>query len=92
VYATVALFVVERYPPRAAHQDVAGADERAAAAHAGADTVIKHIRTWFLSEDETSFSLFEAPSEQALRAAGNAARLRFTRITEAIETSGGSAS
>lgn len=90
MYAAVALFVVERYAPRAAYQEVAGADERAAA-HAGADTVITHVRTWFLPEDETCFSLFEAPSEQALRAAGNAAGLRFTRITEAIETSGGSA-
>jgi hypothetical protein len=85
----VALYVVERYAPRAADQDAARADQRAAAAHAGGDPAIKHIRTWFLPEDETCFSLFEAPSADALRAAGDAAGVRYARITEAIETTGG---
>ncbi|HZC73448.1 MAG TPA: nickel-binding protein [Jatrophihabitans sp.] len=87
----MALFVVERYAPAVTNQDFARADQQAAAARADGTSAIRHIRTWFLPADETCFALFEAPSEAALRAAGNAAGLRFTRITEAIETSGGSA-
>lgn len=88
----MALFVVERYAPAVTdqHQDFARADRQAAAAQAAGSSAIRHIRTWLLPADETCFALFEAPSEEALRAAGNAAGLRFTRITEAIETSGGS--
>lgn len=83
--------MVERYAPVEAGQDFARADERAAAAHAGNGAVIRHIRTWFLPADETCFSLFEAPSADVLKAAGDAVGLRYTRITEAIETSGGTA-
>jgi Protein of unknown function (DUF4242) len=90
VCAAVAFFVVERYAPKASDQDFARADEQAAAAQAGDAPGIRHIRTWLLPDDETCFTLFEAPSADALRAAGDAAGLRFTRITEAIETSGGS--
>ncbi len=88
----MALFVVERYAPEASDQDVARADERAAAVHANGDPRIRHIRTWFLPADEICFTLFEAPSADALKAAGDAVGLRYTRITEAIETEGGTAS
>jgi hypothetical protein len=86
----VAFFVVERYAPTAPTQDVAGADRRAAL-NSVADRRIRHVRTWFLPADETCFSLFEAPSADAVKAAGDAVGLRYTRITEAIETSGGTA-
>jgi hypothetical protein len=85
----VALFVVERYAPAASDQDVARADQRAAAAQADGHPAIRYIRTWFLPADETCFTLFEAPSADALMAAGAAVGLRYTRITEAIETNGG---
>jgi hypothetical protein len=85
----VALFVVERYAPVAQPQDDVRAEQRAADANVGGTPGIRHVRTWFLPADETCFSLFEAPSADALRAAGDAAGLRYARITEAIETSGG---
>ena len=75
----------ERYAAAATDQDVARADQEAAAVHA-ADGAIRLIRTWYLPEDETCFSLFEAPSATALRAAGEAAGVRYARITAAVET------
>lgn len=85
----MALFVVERYAPAGSNQDFALADGQATAAQAAADATIRHIRTWFLPADETCFSLFEAPSADVLRAAGEAAGLRYSRITEAVESTGG---
>lgn len=84
----MALFVVERYVPATATPDVV-TGEIAFRADAG-EPGIRHVRTWFLPEDETCFSLFEAPSAAALKAAGDAAGVRYSRITEAIETDGGS--
>jgi hypothetical protein len=82
----MALFVVERYVPAASSPDavLVGAWPAPLCPSAG----IRHIRTWYLPEDETCFSLFEAPSAAALKAAGDAAGLRYSRITEAIETDG----
>lgn len=85
----MALFVVEQYVPASTNPDaVAGGMPVGTAPHAGG---IRHVRTWFLPADETCFSLFEAPSAAALKAAGDAAGVRYSRITEAIETDGGAA-
>jgi hypothetical protein len=83
----MALFVVERYVPATTNPDALGTLGWTGPATPSAD--IRHVRTWFLPEDETCFSLFEAPSAAALKAAGDAAGLRYSRITEAIETDGG---
>jgi hypothetical protein len=82
----MALFVVERYVPAPTSPDVLVGSWPAAVPPAGG---IRHVRTWYLPEDETCFSLFEAPSAAALKAAGDAAGVRYSRITEAIETDGG---
>ena len=81
------LFVVERYVPATTSPDALGPPAGAGPPTASAE--IRHLRTWFLPEDETCFSLFEAPSAAALKAAGDAAGVRYSRITEAIETDGG---
>jgi Protein of unknown function (DUF4242) len=87
----VAFFVAERYVPSVPIADVDGAvrwDRRAAEVAA---EPVRHVRTWLLPADETCFSLFEAPSAESLRAAGDAIGLRYSRITEAVEGgSGGS--
>ena len=45
----------------------------------------RHVRTIYVPADETCFSLFEAPSEDAVRDANVRLGLPFTRITEAID-------
>ena len=83
----MALFVVEQYVPASTDPGaVPGGIGTGASPRAGG---IRHVRTWFLPEDETCFLLFEAPSAAALKAAGDAAGVRYSRITEAIETDGG---
>lgn len=83
----MALFVVERYVPTTLDPGATVIGIPAAAAPL--DGGIRHVRTWYLPEDETCFSLFEAPSAAALKAAGDAAGVRYSRITAAIETDGG---
>jgi Protein of unknown function (DUF4242) len=81
----VAYYVAERYVPASPAADVRGvvqSDRRAAAV---ATERIRHVRTWLLPADETCFSLFEAPSAELLRAAGDAIGLHYNRITEAVE-------
>jgi Protein of unknown function (DUF4242) len=88
------LFVAERYVPSAPPDDVAAAarlDRRAASALtevAGHAVGITHLKTWFLPADETCFSLFEAPSAELLRTAGDAVGLRYSRISEVVEAVG----
>jgi Protein of unknown function (DUF4242) len=88
------LFVAERYVPSAPPDDVAAAarlDRRAASALdevAGPAAGITHLQTWFLRADETCFSLFEAPSAELLRTAGDAVGLRYSRISEVVEAVG----
>jgi hypothetical protein len=83
----MALFVVERYVPATTRPDAVPGD--IAVGISAGDPGIRHVRTWFLPEDETCFSLFEAPSAAALKAAGDAAGVRYSRITEAIDSDGG---
>lgn len=46
---------------------------------------IHYLRTTFLPGDETVLHVFEAPSLEALDAAGQLAALPFERIVEAVE-------
>jgi hypothetical protein len=80
----MALYVAERYVPSSS-ADVGGLVRLDRSAAAGSPVPIRHLRTWLLSADETSFSLFEAPSAELLRAAGLAVGLHYSRITEASE-------
>jgi hypothetical protein len=77
----VSLYVAERYAPAGDVYAALHGDRRAAASSPG----IRHVRTWLLPADETCLSLFDAPSADLLRAAGDAAGLRYSRITEALE-------
>jgi serine/threonine protein kinase len=67
-------YLVERYVP--------GAKEQLARASGPG---IRHLRTIFVPGDELCFSLYEAPSQQALEEASGRLRLRVERISEAIE-------
>ena len=81
------LFLVEAY---GANRGVAltEARERALlAAELGRD--VRNVRTTFLPEDETRLHVFEAPSAEVLRRAGELAALAFDRIVEAVEHGGG---
>ena len=46
---------------------------------------VSYVHTTFLPGDETVLHLFDAPSVEALDAAGREAGLKFERIVEAIE-------
>jgi hypothetical protein len=84
----VTAFVVERYVPRgdAAHVKAFMASEREAIARLAPDAGgVRHIRSTYLPEDELCFSLFEAPSLEAVRDANERAGLAFERITEAYD-------
>jgi hypothetical protein len=48
---------------------------------------VRYLRTTFLPSDEMILHLFEAPSLEALDAAGRRAALPFERIVEAVEGS-----
>lgn len=86
------LFVAERYVSARPSQRPAGTaaaaarpDQQAASAARAGHVAIRHVRTWYLLSDETCLALFEAPSADSVRAAGNAIGLRYSRVTEAVE-------
>jgi uncharacterized protein DUF4242 len=51
------------------------------------DAGVRYLRTTFLPDDETVLHMFDAPSAEALRRAGERAALHYERIVEAIEGS-----
>ena len=57
----MALFVVERYVPTTLDPGATVIGIPAAAAPL--DGGIRHVRTWYLPEDETCFSLFDSSSD-----------------------------
>lgn len=74
-------YLVESYSNEAAVDD---ARERARlTARLGVGVI--YVRTTFLPGEETLLHIFEAPSAQALDAAGRLAALEFQRIVEAID-------
>jgi len=76
-------YVVESYASDAV------VDEARARARLAADlgAGVRYVRTTFLPGDETIFHLFEAPSADALRRAGQLAAMQYERIVEAVEGS-----
>jgi hypothetical protein len=55
--------------------------DRAAARFAS----IRHVRTTYAPGDETSFSLFEAPSLEAIETANDRFQLGYRRVTAVLE-------
>jgi hypothetical protein len=78
------VFLVERYLPALNEAGV-----RAQAQREETLRGVKHVRTMYLCEDELSFSLFEATSVAAVRAANERSGLAFERITEVIVVTAG---
>ena len=81
-------FVVERYLSEAGSVEVAAAvdrDRRAADAMRAGGIPVRHVSTIYVPSDESCFSLFDAPSADALREAQERAGIGFERIVEAVE-------
>jgi hypothetical protein len=82
------VFVVERYLPALS---AAGVREQARreAELAGRGDEVRHLRTTYLCDDELCFSVFEAPSLDALRRANDRGAMPYERITEAFDATPG---
>lgn len=72
-------YLVESYEPD--RGDARLRAIRAAAMSPG----VRHLLTTFLPDDEVVLHLFEAPSADAIGAAGRLAELPFDRIVEAVD-------
>ena len=84
----MAAFLVERYLPAVPLGGLlaaVAADREAAVAMSTRGLAIRHVRTIYVPGDETCYSLFEAWSEETVRAANAELGLPFSRIVEAIE-------
>ena len=82
------MFIVERYLPAVRHGELAAAvdrDRRAAAGMTAAGIPVRHLFTIYVPSDESCFSLFDAPSADALRQAQERAGIGFERIVEAVQ-------
>ena len=82
------MFIVERYLPAVGHGELAAAvdrDQRAAEGMTAAGVPVRHLSTIYVPSDESCFSLFDAPSADALRQAQERAGIGFERIVEALQ-------
>jgi hypothetical protein len=82
------MFIVERYLPAARQAELAAAvdhDRRAAERMTAAGVPARHLATIYVPSDESCFSLFDAPSADALRQAQERAGIGFERIVEAVQ-------
>ena len=82
------MFIVERYLPAVRHRELAAAvdrDQRAAEGMTAAGVPVRHLSTILVPSDESCFSLFDAPSADALRQAQERAGIDFERIVEAVQ-------
>lgn len=82
------MFIVERYLPAARQAELAATvdhDRRAAARMTAAGAPARHLSTIYVPSDESCFSLFDAPSADALRQAQERAGIGFERIVEAVQ-------
>jgi len=80
--------MVESYMPCSRAREAAAAARRVAAAAnelSRDGSVVRHVRTTFLPDDETCLHLVEAPSADAVREVSRQARLGRTRIVLAVE-------
>jgi hypothetical protein len=82
------VFIVERYLPVERHGELAAAvdrDRQAAEGMTAAGIPVRHLSTIYVPSDESCFSLFDAPSADALRQAQEYAGIGFERIVEAVQ-------
>ena len=81
-------YLVEAYVPRSRPREAraAGRDARAAAEELAREgTPVRHVRTTFLPDDETSFHIFDAASEEAVGEVCRRAGIASGRIVPAVE-------
>ena len=76
-------FLVESYVAKSATAFDDACERARLTARVG--TGVSYVHTTFLPGDETVLHLFDAPSVEALDAAGRQSGLQFERIVEAIE-------
>jgi hypothetical protein len=78
------VFVVERYLPALTPGEVR-AQARREQEGPGLRHDVRHVRTTYLCDDELCFSVFEAPSIEAVREANERSAMPYERITEAVD-------
>jgi hypothetical protein len=84
----MAVYMVERSLPGITNEQLAGAQGAAIAGaqqSTAAGTPVRYIRSTFVPDESRCLCLFEAGSEQAVRAVNDSAGLPFTRIVEALD-------
>jgi hypothetical protein len=79
------VFVVERYLPALTPAGVQAQARRETEILSTAATGLRHLRTTYLCSDELCFSVFEAPSMDAVRQANDLGQMPYERISEAVD-------
>jgi hypothetical protein len=82
------MFIIERYLAAERQAELAAAvdhDRRAAERMTAAGVPARHLSTIYVPSDESCFSLFDAPSADALRQAQERCGIGFERIVEAVQ-------
>ncbi len=74
-------YLIERYLPASTEAALHEAAARLEAQASG----LRHLRSFLVPADELCFSLYEAPSEEALWEASSKAELPCERVSEALE-------
>ncbi|HXG26664.1 MAG TPA: nickel-binding protein [Candidatus Binatia bacterium] len=77
----MAYFLVERFVPSLASQDVGAAVARLD--EGGGDRPARHLWTALIATEETCLSLFEAPDPEAVAEINRVAGFDFDRVVEA---------
>jgi hypothetical protein len=79
-------YMAERYLPSLPRDELLSVVECERAAAAACSC--RHLQTIYVPEDETCFTLFAAPSPEAIRDASERFDLRYRRIVIAIDALG----
>lgn len=85
---SLATYLVEVYLPKLGGDELpkAAARARSAASEMAREgTPVRFLRSIFIPEDETCFSLYEGPSAEAVREASERAGISFERVAEATD-------
>jgi Protein of unknown function (DUF4242) len=83
------VFLVERYLPAAAAENLADSVSRAArlcalSDESGAAARVRYLHSAYLPTEDTCFCLFQAPAADAVRALNDEAAFALDRITAAV--------
>lgn len=84
------VFLVERYLPAAAAENLASAVARAAqlcalSAESGSASRVQYLHSVYLPAEDTCFCLFRAPTAEAVRALNDEASFALDRIAAAVQ-------